>query len=293
MAIVATVLFFASILAHELGHAFEARHRGIRVEGVTLFLFGGVTEMTSHSHRPRDEFAIAAVGPWVSLLCGAVFGLVAAAATTLDPGLGRPISDVAGLLGWLNVALAAFNVIPGAPLDGGRVLRAALWWMLGDRHRAIRITARLGQALGAVLVAFGVWVYASTPSGIIASLWYWVIGIFLIHAARTESRWAKADEIYSRWTVGAAFEPAIVRDNLSAMASTVDVESLPRVTSTDDLHRLVEAFQGHHDVVAIERIDGSFGLLTERQVAVALAELRRRSRRQALRTELPPQGFES
>lgn len=290
MAIAATVAFFASILAHELGHAFEARHRGIRVEAVTLFLFGGVTEMASHSHRPRDEFAIAAVGPWISLVCGAVFGLVAAGATGLPAWLGRPLGDVAGLLGWLNVALAVFNIIPGAPLDGGRVLRAALWWMLGNRHRAIRITAGIGQALGAALVAFGVWVYLSTPAGLFASLWYWVIGAFLIHAARGESRWAKADEIYTRWTVGKAFAPSISRDDQFSLASTVDLSALPRVASNDDLHRLVEAFQGEHDVVVVERSDGSLGVLTERQVATALAELRRRNRREALSTEAPPRG---
>jgi hypothetical protein len=116
MAIAGAVLFFASILAHELAHAFEALHRGLEVHGITLFLFGGVTEMDARSESPRDEFVIAAVGPYVSLLCGAAFGLLATYATWLFPaGLAQPVADVAGLLGWLNVLLAVFNLVPGAP----------------------------------------------------------------------------------------------------------------------------------------------------------------------------------
>jgi Zn-dependent protease len=124
MAAAGATLFFVSILAHELAHAFEAMHRGIEVRGITLFLFGGVTEMDASSETPRDEFVIAAVGPYVSLLCGAAFGLLATYASWLfPPAFATPVADVAGLLGWLNVLLAVFNLVPGAPLDGGRVLR--------------------------------------------------------------------------------------------------------------------------------------------------------------------------
>jgi Zn-dependent protease len=197
MAAAGAVLFFASILAHELAHAFEALHRGLEVHGITLFLFGGVTEMDARSESPRDEFVIAAVGPYVSLLCGAVFGLLATYATWLFPaGVARPVADVAGLLGWLNVLLAVFNLVPGAPLDGGRVLRAGLWWVLRDRRRAVRISARMGQLLGAALVAFGVYGMARAgTAGLVGGFWWIVIGFFLASAARTELRQSEVDAV--------------------------------------------------------------------------------------------------
>jgi Zn-dependent protease len=275
MGVAGTLLFFASILAHELGHALEARHRGIEVHGITLFLFGGVTEMGSHGHRPRDEFAIAAVGPWISLLCGAVFGLVATGAVRLPGAIGAPIADVTGLLGWLNVALALFNLVPGAPLDGGRVLRAGLWWLLGSRHRAIRITAWLGQALGVAVVGFGAWVYAATPASIVGAIWYWVIGVFLFTAARGELRAAKADELFTRWSVGEVFGTSMrFHDDMGGRLA-VPPSSLPRVHHADDLHHLVAAFQHDHDVIAVDLGDGALGLLSEQQAARGLTHLRR------------------
>src|SRR5699024_10473211 len=127
---------------------FEARHRGIRVHAITLLLFGGVTEMHAHGQRPNDEFAIAAAGPYASLVCAATFGLLATFAHDLLPDAAAdPIAEVAGLLGWWTLLLALFNLVPGAPLDGGRVLRAILWWLLGERMRALRITVRAGQLL--------------------------------------------------------------------------------------------------------------------------------------------------
>jgi Zn-dependent protease len=197
MAAAGAVLFFASILAHELAHAFEALHRGLRVEGITLFLFGGVTEMDARSESPRDEFVIAAVGPYVSLLCGAAFGLLATYASWLFPaGLAGPVADVAGLLGWLNVVLAVFNLVPGAPLDGGRVLRAGLWWVLRDRRRALRISARSGQLLGLGLAGFGVYAVSRVgTAGLVGGFWWIVIGFFLWSAARSELRHSDVDAV--------------------------------------------------------------------------------------------------
>lgn len=156
MAVAATVLFLASVLAHELAHGLEARFRDIRVRGITLFFFGGMTEMRADSRSARDEFAVSAVGPYASLVCAAAFGLVATFAELLAPALVGPVGDVAGLLAWLNLFLAVFNLVPGAPLDGGRVLRAGLWWLLDDRHRAVRIAGRSGQVLAGALAIAGV-----------------------------------------------------------------------------------------------------------------------------------------
>jgi Zn-dependent protease len=215
MAIVGTALFFASILAHELAHGLEARHRRIEVRSITLFLFGGVTEMLGGGRRPRDEFMISAVGPYVSLVCGALFGLAATFSHLLGPALAGPAGDVAGLLAWLNVLLAVFNLIPGAPLDGGRVLRAGLWWLLGDRHRAVRIASRSGQLLAVAMATFGVWSLSRPGDAGWFGFWWIIIGLFIFQAARTELRQGQVDQLLEEATVAHLLEepgPALERD---------------------------------------------------------------------------------
>lgn len=194
MAAAGSLLFFASILAHELAHALEARHRDIDVKAITLLLFGGVTEMHSESQRPRDEFVVAAVGPYISLVCAAVFHLVASgAARALPPAAAAPIVDLGLLLAYLNVLLAVFNLVPGAPLDGGRVLRAGLWWVWKDRRRAVRGAARAGQAFGLVVIAVGVFeLTVGLRLAALGGIWWIVIGVFLLRAATAELRRTEA-----------------------------------------------------------------------------------------------------
>ncbi|MEX2328323.1 MAG: site-2 protease family protein, partial [Nitriliruptoraceae bacterium] len=286
MAAAGTFLFFGSILVHELAHGVEARHRGILVHGITLFLFGGVTEMEAHGHRPRDEFAIAAVGPWASLVCGAAFGLVATGTQVLPAAVGQPVADVAGLLGWLNVALALFNVVPGAPLDGGRLLRAGLWWLLRSRSRAITITSRIGQALGLALAGLGVWLLVSFSAALIGALWYVLVGVFLFGAARGELRSARLDEAWSSTTVLDLF-PGLHTRGLEALVG--DPRALPTVATDADVHTLVDAFRDH-DVVLISSSGQPVTTLSEREVARRLATLRRRPRRSSTRAEAIPAG---
>src|SRR5215207_6069911 len=131
----ATVLFFGSVLVHELAHALVAQARGIRVQDITLFLFGGATRARVESRGPGDEFLIALVGPLTSGLLAGLFGILA--------GLGRdmlsaPLTGTLGYLAWTNLVLAAFNLVPGFPLDGGRLLRAAIWKATGSLGRAAR-----------------------------------------------------------------------------------------------------------------------------------------------------------
>jgi Zn-dependent protease len=249
MALAATVLFFASILAHELAHGLEARHRRIEVRSITLFLFGGVTEMHHGGRRPRDEFMISAVGPYVSLVCGALFGLLATFSPLLGPALAGPVADVAGLLAWLNVALAVFNLIPGAPLDGGRVLRAGLWWLLGDRHRAVRIASRAGQALAVALVAFGVWSITRPGDTAWFGFWWIVIGMFIFQAARGELRQGQVDQLLEQARVGQLLEPdppVLERDR---PLDLVDPGPTGRLLPVLDAGRLV-------GVLAADRIRG-------------------------------------
>ncbi len=275
------VLFLASILAHELAHALEARHRDIEVDSITLLIFGGVTQMHAHSSRPRDEFAIAAVGPFVSLLCGAILGLISLA-TPLLPW-GDQLTQLLRLLAALNVVLAVFNLVPGAPLDGGRVLRALLWAVLGDRSRAIRVAARCGQLLGLTIVAYGIWIAVRVPQATIAALWYLAIGGFLYWAAGSEHRNSRLDDLYSGTRVREVV--ALGRDHPATSfpletptdgdLPNGDDAGLPQVDLDADLHELVDAFQGHHDRVILTDAGEPIGTVAERYVARAVALLRR------------------
>lgn len=183
MALVAAVLFFGSVLFHELSHALEARHRGVTVERITLFLFGGAAEMDSDIRRPRDEFALTAVGPFASFVLAAVFGLIATYASRAGLAI---VGEVAGLLGWINLALGTFNLLPGAPLDGGRILRSVVWAVTGDRRKATRVAAATGQLLGWLLMALGVLQLFLAPAGFLGGIWFIILGWFLATAARNE-----------------------------------------------------------------------------------------------------------
>jgi Zn-dependent protease/CBS domain-containing protein len=184
LAVAAAALFFLSVLAHELGHALEAQHRGVEVGGITLFLFGGVTETRFDVERPFDEFALSAVGPYVSFVAAAVFGLIATGAGAVDLDV---VAHLAGVLGWLNLVLAVFNLLPGAPLDGGRILRAIVWKVTGDRPRSVRLAARAGQALGGVVAVAGLY-QALVLGDWVAGFFNAFIGWFLFAAAGSEHR---------------------------------------------------------------------------------------------------------
>ena len=318
MAVTGALLVLLTTLAHELAHAFEARQRNIEVAGVTLFLFGGVTEMHAHGQNARDELAIAVVGPWISLVCGAVFGLIATFADDVLPAaMADPVAEVAGLLGWWNVLIAVFNLVPGAPLDGGRVLRAVLWMALGDRLKALTIAVRVGQALGLGLVAFGVFAFIRAPALWLASATFALVGVFLFNAARKELVHARMDAVLHDRTVGELTgtppPPWSAETLLDRIFHTggdlisVDVDGglqvieigalaalhptdmavrtagdiaepigeVPTVSTDDDLHTMIERFQGAHHVVGLS-VDGQLvAALTEREVAGALEMLRR------------------
>ncbi len=176
LAFASATVFFGSVLLHELAHAVMARLRGIPVKGITLFLFGGATEAQVESKEPKDEFLITIVGPLTSLALGAVLGV----ASLLGSPQG-PVGGTIGYLAWINVALAVFNLLPGLPLDGGRLLRSVTWASTGDLNRATTIAARAGQILGYGVVALGV---VALLGGGIGGLWFIFIGWFLAQAAQ-------------------------------------------------------------------------------------------------------------
>ena len=179
VAIATSLLFFASILIHELAHSFVALAKGIPVRAITLFVFGGVAQIGREPDRPATEFQIAIAGPIASALLSAAFGLI----SVLADGASEYLMALAGWLAQINLMLAVFNLVPGFPLDGGRIFRAALWHFTGNLSKATGIAARSGQAIGYVLILGGIW------TGLIAGTWFsglWLafIGWFLLNAAQ-------------------------------------------------------------------------------------------------------------
>jgi Zn-dependent protease/CBS domain-containing protein len=190
-AILTAVVFFASLLAHELAHSLVALRYGLRVEKITLWIFGGVSQLSGDVPSPGAEVWIAGVGPLTSLVLGAIFlgaaGLFGGThpASASVPGV---FETALAYLGVTNVALAVFNVIPAAPLDGGRLLRAIVWWRTGDRVKATVWASRSGQAFGWLFVAGGL--YGFFVSRQWTWLWFAFIGWFLISAASAEEQQA-------------------------------------------------------------------------------------------------------
>ncbi len=176
------VLLLVSLVAHESAHAVTARRAGVKVEDMTLWALGGVTRM-GQAESPRAAFAIATSGPLASLAFGGVaIGLAMAAATL--PGL-AVVTAVLAWLGWANLLLAGFNLLPAAPLDGGRVLQAALWWWRRDRERADRVAGRAGRITGMLLVGLGGIGFLRGWSG---GLWLMLVGFFVSSTATAELR---------------------------------------------------------------------------------------------------------
>lgn len=181
-ALVTGLLFFAALILHELSHAVTARARGLPVGAITLFALGGVSRIEREPDRPATEFLIGIVGPLTSALLGVVcLGLAGVLGWSLGADPSTPPVAVLVWLGYINFGLAVFNLIPGYPLDGGRVLRALVWWMTGDAPRATRISARIGQATAFAFIVFGLLRFFGGAG--LGGLWIVFIGWFLLSAA--------------------------------------------------------------------------------------------------------------
>jgi len=179
MGIASALGLFASIVVHEFSHSLVARHRGLPMKGITLFIFGGVAEMGEEPSSAKTEFLMAIAGPIASILLGAGLYLVFLAGKGTLP---QSMSGVVAYLSGMNLVLAAFNLVPAFPLDGGRVLRSALWYWKGDLRQATRTAAAFGGAFAVLLMVFAVWQWIT--GNYIAAMWYFVIGIFLRGAAQ-------------------------------------------------------------------------------------------------------------
>ncbi|HEY8862810.1 MAG TPA: site-2 protease family protein [Candidatus Dormibacteraeota bacterium] len=183
VSVIAVFLFYVSLLSHEMGHALVARRLGVKVDGITLWIFGGVARLRGDAATPGTEAKIAIAGPLVSLALAILFGV---ATFALDTTGGPPL--VEGGIAWLagtNATLLLFNLIPAFPLDGGRLLRAWLWQRSGDRYRATSGAARLGQICAFLMMGFGL--LSLFVNGGISGLWLIFLGWFLMSAARSEA----------------------------------------------------------------------------------------------------------
>lgn len=181
---VTVVLFFASVLAHELSHALVARRHGLPVEGITLWLLGGIARLGGEARTPSAELRIAAVGPLTSAALGAAFWLGEQAADVAGaPALAR---SVLSWLALINLVLAAFNSVPASPLDGGRVLAAIWWWRTGDRTRGYVGAATMGRLLGFGLLALAAW--QATHDDLSLAVWTAFIGWFVHQSAAADGR---------------------------------------------------------------------------------------------------------
>ena len=181
--ILAVALFYASLLAHELGHALVARRLGTRVDGITLWLFGGVARLSGDAVSDSAELRITLVGPAVTVAVAIVFAVISAAMSTFN--LFPLTADMFAWLARINFILAIFNLIPAFPLDGGRVLRAILWRVTHDQVRATSIAAWLGRAFGVVMILGGLYLIAFDNS-FINGVWFGVLGWFLFVAAGSQ-----------------------------------------------------------------------------------------------------------
>ena len=234
MAVSAAVLFFASLLLHELGHALQARREGMEIEGITLWLFGGVAQFKGMFPSPGAEFRIAIAGPLVSLAIGVMF-----LAAALVLGLPAAVDGVVTWLGMINLILLVFNLIPALPLDGGRVLRSALWARSGDLGKATRSSSRIARGFAYLLIGAGLAevVLLGTFSGI----WLAFLGWFLLQAAAGEVRALAVQEALTGLRVADLMvrDPATVDQNMSLGRFMDDVVWSRRFTTypvTDNGH---------------------------------------------------------
>jgi Zn-dependent protease len=186
MGIVAAVLFFASILLHELGHAVQARREGMQISGITLWLLGGVARFDGMFPSPGAEFRIGVAGPLITLVIGAtlvVLGHVIALPSAVD--------GVVAWVGFTNLFVLGFNLLPAFPLDGGRIFRSALWRLRGNLGWATRVAAGVSRGLGALMIAAGLLSFLAYGPG---GLWLAFIGWFVMSAGTAEARLVETQE---------------------------------------------------------------------------------------------------
>jgi Zn-dependent protease/CBS domain-containing protein len=239
---ISTILLFVTVLLHELGHSFTARALGLPVNSITLYIFGGVSNLTTEPPSPRVEFLVSAAGPLTSLVLAGIFYLLHAA--------GAGSSEVSAVLGYLasvNLILALFNLIPAFPLDGGRIFRSIIWAITGSMSRSTRIATSFSKGIAYLLIAAGL-LETFFGGQFVGGLWLAFIGWFLYNSASAGGQQAALEQMLRGVDVADVMDPAP-----TGISPDVPVQSLV----FDHL------LDGSHRAVAVQGPDGSLqGLVT-------------------------------
>ncbi len=240
LGLVAALLLFASVLAHELGHSFVAIKQGIAVKSITLFLFGGLASLEKESKTPAEAFWVAIAGPLVSLL---LFGI--ATAIQVSTAVSGPFAALLGTLAYVNLALALFNLIPGLPLDGGNILKALVWKITGNPYKGVVFASRVGQLIGWLAITSGL--IPLLTFGSFGNFWNLLLGFFLLQNAGRVAQSATVQEKLNGLTVADALTPdsPVVPASLSlrefADQSILSKAKWGRFLVTDEAGQLVGA----------------------------------------------------
>jgi Zn-dependent protease/predicted transcriptional regulator len=222
VSLIASLLLFISVLLHELAHSLVARRRGLPVKNITLFIFGGVSNIEQEPKSPGIEFQMAVVGPLTSLVIGFVCFLLQLPLR----GSNSPLEGILFYLAVTNVLLGVFNLIPGFPLDGGRVLRSIVWRITGSMRQATRVASITGQIIAYLFILLGIWLFFT--GNILNGIWLGFIGWFLLSAAQSANAQVMLESVLRGVTVGEVMnpKPATVPANIS-LQQLVDAYFLP------------------------------------------------------------------
>lgn len=262
------VVFFLSLLAHELAHAVVARRNGVQVDDIVLWLLGGAARLKSEAPSPAAELRIAGVGPLVSLLVGGAFTFVAWLLSLLPAVPGLLVEAVVWLAA-INILLAVFNAIPAAPLDGGRLLRAVLWWRTGDRLKATAGATAAGRGFGWLLIMAGFLLFL--VYGSFGGLWLALIGWFLVAAATAEGRQAELRGVLAGVPVRQAMTPGPV--TVPAGLTVAHFLADPRYRYRHSSFPAVESVLDGERAVGLMTLDRARAVPEERRPVVRVREV--------------------
>ena len=248
-----SLMLFVSVLAHELSHSLVAINRGIPVKGITLLIFGGVAQLGREARRPSTEFVIAVVGPLSSVILGLLFlGL----AFALD-GVSSHLAAIASLLVWVNIVLAVFNMLPGFPMDGGRVLRAVVWKVTGNYRKATRLATFAGQAVAFTIVAAGVAFIALDTSNAAQGARWIFLGLFIWMLASASQRQSRLGEELQNYTA---------RDVMEVDCPTAPISSTLGLLMESATSHLGPGGRDDRDFVVIVEGSNATGLINRRLI---------------------------